>query len=127
LAEDAALDLRDQWRSRLSAIGMTLPMLAATALAITHVLTIEYPIRHIFGDYSQHPPFLNTDSLALLFVLAAICVAALPARRMNRIRGISIGGAMVLLAMPFELSGVALVGGAAIAAVLALVADRWQP
>jgi hypothetical protein len=127
LAADGATEYRDPWRFGIAKFGMTPPMVIATILAMIHVATVNYPGPSVFDDYSAHPPFLNVDGLALLFVLAAVVVAGLPARRLNRIRGLAVWSALLLWAMPFELSGVALVGAAALASVIALAADRWPP
>jgi uncharacterized membrane protein len=102
-------------------------MLVATALAMAHIVTVNYPSPDIFEDYSARPPFLNRDGLALLFILAAVAVAGVPARRMSRIRGVAVWSAVLLWAMPFELSGVTLVGAVALFSVIALAADRWPP
>lgn len=113
------------WRHFMARFGMTPPSIVAATLAILHLITIEYPLGDLVDELHRRPPFVNTNGLALLFGLSAIALLSARATGIHRKRGIAGGFGLVLYAMPFELSGGALIAGWQIAALAALLMDRW--
>ncbi len=85
--------------------------LALGSMAIGHLVLFEYPIRHIDQDLSSHLPFLNANGGTLAFILAALAVSGFFVRRWNvAIPSAALGSILVIYALPFETSGLLLVG-----------------
>ncbi len=85
--------------------------LALGTLAIGHVIIFEYPIDQINLASSNTWPFVNANGGTLAFVLAALAVSVLFVRRwILAIPAMAVGGLLVVYALPFETSGILLVG-----------------
>jgi hypothetical protein len=115
----------DSRAHEIAHVGWRLPAVMATLLATAHLFAYDYPIRKLFTEMDRRPPFLHSDGLALLFVLAAIAALTAHGRTVERMRVGIVGFGLLIYAMPFELTGVELVGGWAGLAVLAMAAQRW--
>jgi uncharacterized membrane protein len=95
------------------------------SLAIAHLFTIEYPLSDIETGFDRTRPFLTAEGGTLAFILAALAVAAYLSRLpVVRTALTTIGFGLVVLAMPFELSGVRLLAGWSAIAVAALATRR---
>lgn len=98
------------------------------ALAVGHLLAFEYPIYRLTfegGIQGSARPFVNAAGGTLVFLLLALVVAGALARRLDIRVALAFAGALlVIYALPFELSGLALLGGWAAIFVLCLAADR---
>ena len=99
----------------------------AALLALGHLVIFEYPLTAIVDGFDGSP-FIGEPGLALGFTLIAILAAAyLTAFRFAR-QFFAIGAlALLAYAMPFELSGAALVAGWTALMLLALVDERHIP
>ncbi len=85
--------------------------LALGVLAIGHVVLFEYPIDKINLASSNTWPFINANGGTLLFVLGALAVSAFLVRRWTLVIPASgVGVLLVVYALPFETSGILLVG-----------------
>ena len=94
-------------------------------LAVAHFALVEYPVVDIGRSASSGTPFLDGGGMTLAFMLGGLAVAAWFLRDI-RIRA-SLAAVAVLLvtyAVPFEVSGLALVGGWSILGVVAVAAER---
>jgi uncharacterized membrane protein len=80
------------------------------ALALSHLVVIEYPIRQLMSGFDRTWPFVGPEGMACLFVLGAMAAAA-AAVPIAWVRGslAIVGGIVALYVMAFELSGPALV------------------
>jgi hypothetical protein len=96
------------------------------ALAIAHLFAEEYgAVRGQTPVAGEGIPFANVDGLTLLGLLAALAAAgAIVRERLPRVVFAMIGFGIVIAALPFELSGLTLLTGWALLAVLALAAGR---
>ena len=97
-------------------------------LAIGHLMLIEYPLDQLQIDRDLHStwPFLNASGGALIFLLASLAAAGyFVAMRRVRVPLTVIALSLAMYAVPFELSGVAVVGSWAAIFVLAVTLQRW--
>ncbi len=86
--------------------------LALGAMAIGHLILFEYPWESIEKASSSAWPFVNANGGTLAFILGALAVAIYFARSWRiGIPAAAVGGALVVYAMPFETSGLLLIGG----------------
>ena len=98
------------------------------ALAIAHLFIFEYPLWQLIAGREHPRPFLNASGGTLAFLLAALVVAGSFLRMPSvRIALAAVGIGLVVVALPYELSGIALLAGWSALAVLALAAQRWGP
>jgi hypothetical protein len=108
--------------------------MALGALAVGHLISFEYPADQINQAGSSAWPFLNANGGTLAFLLAALAVSSVFIRRLPLVVPIgAIGTLLVVYALPFETSGLLLVGAwaaifvAAVAIDQRLLAPRLQP
>ena len=97
-------------------------------LAVGHLIIFEYPLDQLQVDQDLQStwPFLNANGGALVFLLAALAAAAyFVAMRHVRVSLTIIALALAMYAVPFELSGVPVVGSWAAIFVLAVAFQRW--
>ncbi|HEU5330587.1 MAG TPA: DUF2339 domain-containing protein, partial [Thermomicrobiales bacterium] len=95
-------------------------------LAIAHLLLYEYPILALPISTPNHArPFLNASATTLGFILLAFAAAGYFARS-ARVREAlaALGTLLVIYALAFEVSGVALLTGWAAVSVLAIALNR---
>jgi len=86
--------------------------LVLAAAALTHLVAFEYPLYQLGDDLSNSYPFLTAEGVTLAFLLGAAGVACWFVRdHLVRALLAALGLLLVVYAMPFETSGVALVGG----------------
>jgi hypothetical protein len=104
------------------------------AMAIGHLVAVEFPPADIVTGYARPVPFADPEGWTFGFVLAALGVAALGVPvRWIRAALATVGAALATYVSPFELSGPALVAGwSAIAAAgsigfVRIVAPRIAP
>lgn len=101
---------------------------ALGALAISHLVLIEYPLDRLQPgeDLQSDWPFLNANGGTLLFLLGALAVSGyFVANYRARVTLAALGLGLVTYATPFELSGVAVVGVWAALFVAAIALQRW--
>ncbi len=100
--------------------------LALGSLAVGHLMLFEYPFWRIEEGLRHATPFLNSSGGTLGFVAAAfaLCAWLVPSARLRQIPATAVA-LLVMYALPFELSGLALLSGWAAAAVLAAGSARW--
>lgn len=99
--------------------------LLLAAGAVGHLLAFEYPLAALADERDTRYPFLNAEGLTLAFLLGAAVVAGWFLRgRMVRALLATAGLLLVIYALPFELSGVALVGAWSAVYVAAVGAPR---
>lgn len=80
-------------------------------MAIGHLVLFEYPFDRITEDLSSRVPFFNANGGTLVFILAAIAVAILVMRKWHiGLPMAALGTVLVIYALPFETSGLLLVG-----------------
>ncbi len=85
--------------------------LALGTLAIGHLILIEYPMDTINQAANSTWPFLNENGATLAFILAALAVSIYFVRRWSHaIPAAAVGSLLVLYSLPFETSGLLLVG-----------------
>jgi hypothetical protein len=96
------------------------------ALAVGHLFAEEYgAVPGQTPVAGEGIPFVNVAGLTLLGLLAALATAgAILRERLPRVVFTMIGFGIVIVALPFELSGLTLLTGWALLAVLALAAGR---
>ncbi len=96
------------------------------ALAVAHLFAEEYgAVPGQTPVAGEGIPFVNVAGLTLLGLLAALAAAgAIVRERLPRMVFAMIGFGIVIAALPFELSGLSLLTGWALLAVLALAAGR---
>ncbi|HEU5422935.1 MAG TPA: DUF2339 domain-containing protein [Nitrolancea sp.] len=115
-AEAAALAWVYAWR-RHGYSGAAALVLGG--LAVAHLASIEYPFWQIASEQQNTAPFFNAQGGTLGFILLALAVAGFFVRSWPVRAGLTSAGAiLVLYALPFELSGLALL--ACFAAALAI-------
>ncbi|MEZ4569631.1 MAG: DUF2339 domain-containing protein [Thermomicrobiales bacterium] len=98
------------------------------ALAIGHLALFEYPLEALqVGDDLQSTwPFLNLDGLGLAMLLAAAAISGYwITRRIVRVALAIAAMSLAMYAIPFELSGVAVLGTWSAIFVLAIALQRW--
>lgn len=114
-AEAAALAWVYGWR-RHGYSGVA--ALALGGLAIGHLVTIEYPFWRLADEQQSAAPFFNAQGGTLGFILLALAVSGYLVRAWPLRAGlVGVGGLLVLYALPFELSGLALLACFAVALV----------
>ena len=104
------------------------------ALALGHLVGIEYPAPDLASGIARTWPFLGPEGMTYGFMMAALAIAAL-AVPVGWVRaGLAVaGGFVTLYVLPFELSGTPLVAGWAVLAIIAtglfvrIVAPRLAP
>ncbi len=85
--------------------------LALGTLAIAHLVLFEYPLNQLDADLASRQPFLNANGGTLAFILAALAVSILFVRRWPIvIPAAALGSALVVYALPYETSGLLLIG-----------------
>ncbi|TAJ99648.1 MAG: DUF2339 domain-containing protein [Chloroflexota bacterium] len=95
--------------------------IALGALAIGHLVAIEYPPGAILSGFDRSWPFLGPEGMTFAFLLGALVVAGLGVPiAWVRASLTVVAGALTLYVFPFELSGPALVAAWAVLAVAAL-------
>jgi hypothetical protein len=95
---------------------------------VTHLLAFEYPLDRIGDDLASPYPFLTAEGLTLAFLLGAAVVAGWFVRdRLIRAVLVALGLLLVIYALPFETSGVALVGAWSAVYVLGLALRLAPP
>ncbi|HEV2122335.1 MAG TPA: DUF2339 domain-containing protein, partial [Chloroflexota bacterium] len=94
--------------------------------AIGYLGLFAYPFWQFGGDDVGKWAFLNASGGTLLFILGALAVAGVIShwRDLRLVLG-GVGFALLIYAMPFELSGIALLAGWALLFVLAWTSDQW--
>ena len=98
------------------------------AMSIAHLVTFEYPFYHLFTADDPSRPLFNGNGLTIAYLLGAVTIAGYFLRDAGLRRWMAcLGGALLIWAMPFELSGVALVGAWVLVSVAAVLATRWRP
>lgn len=108
--------------------GLLIPACAAYLLAMLHFFSFEYPPADIGEAAGSGIPFLHLQGVALAYLIAGAAIPAMLAgHSWPRFASANLAGGLVLWTMPFELSGVALVGGWSAATVLVTLANRWPP
>ena len=99
-------------------------------LAIWHLFSIEYGVSRL-GSVAlpaQAIPFINDAGLTLLALLVALALAGVIVRvQLARRTFAAMGFGLVIAALPYELSGLWLLTGWALLAVLALACERFLP
>ena len=81
------------------------------SMAIGHLALFEYPISQIDQNLSSRLPFLNANGGTLAFILMALAVSSFFVRRWHVvIPSAALGSILVIYALPFETSGLLLVG-----------------
>lgn len=99
--------------------------IALGALAIGHLVLFEYPIDEVNRATASTWPFLNANGGTLAFLLAAIAVSIVFVRRWDiGVPAAAVGGLLVVYALPFETSGLLLVGLWAALFVLGVAVDQ---
>jgi uncharacterized membrane protein len=94
-------------------------------LSIGHLVTVEYPLVDWAAPAEGAIPFANPDGAALGFVvLAAAAAILLLRRRAERVGVAGVVASVVALVLPWEVSGVPLVGAYALLASAALLVER---
>lgn len=84
---------------------------ALGSMAIGHLVMFEYPFDRITEDLSSRIPFINANGGTLAFILAAIAVVILVTRKWHIGQPLAaLGSVLVVYALPFETSGLLLVG-----------------
>ncbi len=97
------------------------------ALAVWHLFSVEYGSARLesAAPTGQGIPFANAAGLTLLALLAALAAVGVVVRtRLARMTCAVIGFGLVIAALPYELSGLSLLAGWALLAVLALTGER---
>jgi hypothetical protein len=88
--------------------------LAVGGLAVAHLALVEYPLTAwtIAGTATGHVPFVSEGGAALGGLLLGLLVAGWMIRNARVRAGLAVAGTLlVAYALPFELAGLALVGG----------------
>ena len=95
--------------------------IALAALAIGHLARFEYPLAYIQDGLASTIPFVNANGGTLAFLLGALAVAIyfVTSRRVRAVL-VSVGGLLIIYALPFETSGLLLVALWSVMAVLAI-------
>lgn len=95
------------------------------ALAIGHLVVIEYPPADLSAGFDRAWPFVGPEGLTYAFMLAGLVIAAIvvPATWV-RVGLAAIGGFLTMYVLPFELSGPALVNAWAALAILSIASFR---
>ena len=101
---------------------------ALGVLTVLHFIALEYPVNELTATIPNGTPFWNLEGLALA---AALCAAAavgvlLPDVAVRRWL-VAAGGAVIAYALPFELTGWALVAGWALIASVMVWLMTWRP
>jgi uncharacterized membrane protein len=109
---------RDHLHAGLAAIALG-------ALAVAHFVLVEDPVERIGRASTSAAPFIDAAGMTLAFMLGALVVAAWFLRDPRvRVTLASVGALLVTYALPFELSGLALLAGWSVVAILAVAAER---
>lgn len=121
-AEGAALAWVYAWRTHRFSGGAAIVL---GALAIGHLVTFEYPLGFLETGLVGKRPFLNEASGTLGFILLAFTFAGCVVRSWPvRATLTSLGLLLVIYALPFELSGLALLAGWSVLFVLTVALFR---
>ncbi len=100
-------------------------------LAVTHLVSFEYPLFTLTLDRARHygpVPFIDGAGTTLAFLLLAGCVAAsFVSNRAVRAGVATVGYLLVLYAMPFETREMSLLIGWAALFVLGCAIERLRP
>jgi hypothetical protein len=97
-------------------------------LAVWHLFSIEYgtPRLGSVAPPAQGMPFVNDAGLTLLTLLVVLALAGAIVRvQLARRTFAAIGFGLLIAALPYELSGLSLLAGWALLAVLALACERF--
>jgi uncharacterized membrane protein len=98
------------------------------SLAVWHLFNIEYGVSRLgrVAQSAQGIPFVNGAGLTLLALLVALALAGMVVRvQLARTAFATIGFGLLIAALPYELSGLSLLTGWALLAVLALAGERF--
>jgi uncharacterized membrane protein len=94
-------------------------------LSVGHLLTVEYPLVDWAAPAQGAIPFANPDGAAVAFVVLAAAAAILLLRRRAEKVGVAgVAVSVVALVLPWEMSGVPLVGAYALLASAGLLVER---
>lgn len=95
-------------------------------LAVGHLVRFEYPLGQVTSELSSRSPFANASGGTLGFLLLSLLVAGYFVRRRDiRAALATCGLLLITYALPFELSGVALVAAWSGVFVASITIDRW--
>ena len=109
-------------------IGILVPAVVAYLLAMIHFFAFQYPPSAIAEASNNATSFIHNEGLALAFLIAGAFVPArLVGSGWQRFGLANLCGALLIWVMPFEVSGVTLVGGWSLVAVVATLAGSWAP
>jgi uncharacterized membrane protein len=98
------------------------------ALAIAHLVLVEYPIDIVDRGISSTYPFLNSSGATLAFLLAALAAAGyLLRRRTGQLVLAAVGATLMIYALPFELSDLWLLTSWSTMFVLTVAVWRYVP
>jgi hypothetical protein len=82
------------------------------ALALTHLVVLEYPADGIAAGFERELPFVGPEGMTFAFVIAALIATGLAVPIAWVRAGLAVIGVLAsIYVFPFELSGPALVGG----------------
>jgi hypothetical protein len=109
---------RDHVRAGLAAAALA-------TLAVGHFVLVEAPVLDIARGPGTGTPFLDPAGTTLAFMLGGLAVAGWFLRdRRIRVSLAVVGLLLASYTLPFELAGLALVGGWSVLAVVAVIAER---
>jgi hypothetical protein len=95
-------------------------------LSIGHLVLIEYPPSGIGSANTPELPFIGPNGATLAFLLAALAVAGVVLKaRGGRTALAALAAGLITYALPFELSGVALVAAWSAIFTLSILAERF--
>lgn len=95
------------------------------ALAAAHFVLVEYPVVNIGRAHVAGTAFVDQGGMTLAFMLGGIALSAWFLRDIRiRVTLAVVALLLVTYAAPFELSGLALVGGWSILGIVAVAAER---
>ncbi|MFL5761095.1 MAG: DUF2339 domain-containing protein [Thermomicrobiales bacterium] len=124
VAEDVALSGFSV--SALERVVLPLVQIAGLVLATIHLIAIEYPLSEVETAERSGIPFMNQDGLILACVIFSLAIGAYySGRGKGRRFVIALCGALILLAMPFEVANASLVCGWSAVALLFAVLQLW--
>ncbi len=121
-AEAAALTWVYALRKHGYSAGVSVVLLAGS---LAHLGTMEYPFWE-FGKDVAATPFLNGSGGTLAFILGALLVGGWLVRLVEVRIGLAVLGAgLILYALPYELSGMWLLGSLSLLALVVFALDQW--